>query len=246
MTLKAQNLHIVRGSRTLLSGFSVAMQRGQIWALLGPNGSGKTTLLLTLCGILQPTSGRVGLDAIDIAHLPLRERALRIGVLPQRDETVFNGRLCDFVAFGGFPRGGAKREEIAAALTRMGLSALAERPLLSLSGGEYQRAHLALLMVQKADYIFLDEPLRNIDLQYQRVVLAWLRERAEAGALVVAAMHELDWVGRFCDQVCLLYDNDNPQCGPLRDTFTRDNLERLMHCTLVEIALSERVGYVPA
>lgn len=217
-----------------------------MYALLGPNGSGKTSLLLTLGGVLPPTAGDIWLDEQPLASIAIRQRARLIGILPQRDEGVFSGGVADFVSLGGFPRGGASISEVDAALARMGLSGLAQRPLMSLSGGEYQRAQLAQLMVQHTQLILLDEPLRNLDLRYQKTVLQWMRERAAGGAVIIAAMHELDWVARFCDQVCLLYDNDNPHCGPLRETLTRDNLERLMHCSFIELATPDRLLLVPA
>lgn len=244
--LRAEDICVRRGARSLVERFSATFHAGQIYALLGPNGSGKTSLLLTLGGFLTPAAGRVWFDQRDLAELPVASRACRMALLPQRDESVFNGRVADFVALGGFPHGGASLAEVDAALDRMGLATFAGRPVSSLSGGEYQRAQIALSMVQKTSVLLLDEPLRNLDLRYQKIVLEWLRERADQGALIVAALHELDWVGRFCDQLCLLYDDDNPHCGPLRETLTRANLERLMHCSFIELASSDRIVLVPA
>lgn len=244
--LRADNLRLERGRRVLVERLNFEFQAGQIYALLGPNGSGKTTLLLTLAGVLAPARGVVWFRSESLATMPSARRAQYIGVLPQRDEIAFGGNVYEFAALGGFPQGGANSAAIEAALVRLGLMDLAQRPLATLSGGEYQRAQIALLMVQHTQLILLDEPLRNLDLRYQKIVLEWLRGRAAQGALIIAAMHELDWVGRFCDQVCLLYDNDNPHCGPLREIFTRQNLERLMHCSFIETAILDRIVLVPA
>lgn len=244
--LTADDLRIQRGQRVLVDQLSLEFVGGQIYALLGPNGVGKTTLLLTLAGVLAPAAGAVWLRSEPLAKIPLARRAQHIGVLPQRDEIAFGGNVYEFVALGGFPQRGVSPAAIDAALARLGLNELAQRPLASLSGGEYQRAQIALLMIQHTQVILLDEPLRNLDLRYQKIVLEWLRGRAADGALVIAAMHELDWVGRFCDQVCLLYDDDNPHCGPLREMFTRRNLERLMHCSFIETAILDRIVLVPA
>lgn len=244
--LKADDLRVQRGQRVLVEQLSFEFQAGEIYALLGPNGSGKTTLMLTLAGVLAPAAGAVWLRSEALATMPVAIRSQHIGVLPQRDEIAFGGSVYEFVELGGFPHGGADPAEIGAALARLGLTELSQRPLPSLSGGEYQRAQIALLMVQHTQLILLDEPLRNLDLRYQKIVLEWLRGRAAEGALIIAAMHELDWVGRFCDQVCLLYDNDKPHCGPVRETFTRKNLERLMHCSFIETAILDRMVLVPA
>lgn len=244
--LRADDLRLQRRQRVLVERLSFDFKAGQIYALLGPNGSGKTTLLLTLAGVLAPAAGAVWFRFEPLATMPAATRAQHIGVLPQRDEIAFGGNVYDFVGLGGFPQGGVSPAAIDAALVRLGLIELAQRPLTSLSGGEYQRAQIALLMVQHTQLILLDEPLRNLDLRYQKIVLEWLRARARDGALVIAAMHELDWVGRFCDQVCLLYDNDNPRCGPVREIFTRQNLERLMHCSFIETAILDRIVLVPA
>lgn len=238
------DLCLQRGERTLFTGLTATFAAGQVCALLGPNGSGKSTLLLALAGLLAPDRGLVELAGRPPLRIPPRERARLISLLPQRDETVFSGMLCEFLTLARYDNQAAA-DAVESVMARLGLTELGRRTLGELSGGEYQRALIALVMLQNTPVILLDEPLRNLDLRYRAVLIDWLRERARAGASIVIALHELEWLPRFCDSACLLYDHDNPLCGSLDEVYSRENLERLMQCSFVELTLHDRTILLP-
>lgn len=241
--IAVRDLALQRGGQTLMTGFSTRFAGGRIHALLGPNGSGKSTLLLTLAGLIKPQHGSVSVDGRLIDERTPRERARLISLLPQRDETLFSGTLRELLSLASFDNDAAVGA-IDSVMDRLGLTRLAGRTLNALSGGEHQRALIALVMLQNTPVILLDEPLRNLDLRYRAALLDWLRQRAGEGALIIVALHELEWLPRFCDSVCLLY-HDKPLCGSLNEVYSRENLERLMQCSFVELTVQDRTILLP-
>ena len=133
---------------------SAALEPGRITALCGPNGAGKSTLLQCLAGLIEPDRGAVLLDG---ARLPRgRERARRIGYLPQVGEVAWDLSVASLAALGRLPHGDRGEAQVAAALAALDLAALADRPVSTLSGGERARALLARVLAGEPGWILAD------------------------------------------------------------------------------------------
>jgi zinc/manganese transport system ATP-binding protein len=177
---------------------------GELVALVGPNGAGKSTLLKGIMGQLRPMSGtldRTGLATTQIAYLPQQAEIDRTFPI-----TVF-----DCVAMGlwreaGLWRGFEQRGERAVldALAIVGLAGFEDRPIGSLSGGQFQRMLFARLILQDAALILLDEPFRAVDSKTVsdliELILQWHRE----GRTIIAALHELERVRAHFPRTLLL------------------------------------------
>src|SRR5690606_7995370 len=150
MTLAAHDL-VLAGR---LDGVTAALERGAITAICGPNGAGKSTLLQGLAGLLVPDAGEVRLD--DAALPPGRERARRIGYLPQGGEIAWDLSVAALAALGRLPHGDRGEAQVAAALAAVDLAALADRPVSTLSGGERARALLARVLAGEPRWILAD------------------------------------------------------------------------------------------
>ena len=134
MTLAARDLRLAGR----LDGIAAALEPNSITAICGPNGAGKSTLLLGLAGLIEPDAGDVRLDG---APLPRgRERARRIGYLPQVGEIAWDLSVEGLAALGRLPHGDRGEAQVAAALAAVDLAGFADRPVSTLSGGERRRA----------------------------------------------------------------------------------------------------------
>jgi iron complex transport system ATP-binding protein len=185
-----------------LESVTATLRGGQITAICGPNGAGKSTLLQCLAGLLAPEEGEVRLGG---APLPLgRERARRIGYLPQVGEVAWDLSVANLVALGRLPHGDAGEAPVAAALEALDLTALAGRPVSTLSGGERARALLGRVLAGEPGWILADEPLAALDLAHQLTLLAHLRAAARAGAGVVLVLHDLALAMNHADRVLVL------------------------------------------
>lgn len=187
-----------------LKGVNCALQPGKITAICGPNGAGKSTLLQAMAGLLDPDSGGIELDGAKLSDLPPRERARRMGYLPQLAEVAWDVPVRTLVQLGRMPHGDQLAEPVDAALAALDLAPFADRRAQSLSGGETARVLLARVLAGEPDWILADEPLAALDLGHQLDLLRHLRRAADAGAGVVLVLHDLSHAMNHADRVIVL------------------------------------------
>ena len=206
---RALRIAVPRGA--LVERFDCAVRGGEFVALLGSNGTGKSLLLRTLAGLRPANGGSVWLDGQDLAVLPRRAIARRLGFLPQDPDAPPQGSLFESVLLGrhahlGFWESGGPADEERArrALDEVGLTPLGRRELGTLSGGEQRRAAIARLLVQAPAIYLLDEPTNHLDPAQQLGVLEHVRGLAREGAAVLASLHDPNLALRFADRIWLL------------------------------------------
>lgn len=212
MPLNCSRLSISYGSRKALDGFDLALEKGEIRALIGPNGSGKSTALQALAGLIRPATGRVTVGGKPIDAMPRRELARRLAYLPQQPSAPDEMTVAQLVRQGRFSHVGLFRgygpddeKAIHWALECTGLSALADRCLTELSGGERQRAWISAALAQEAQILLLDEPTSFLDIGYQVEVLDLVyRLSRDKGVAIVMAIHDLNQAMSVCDRITLL------------------------------------------
>ena len=154
-----------------LRDISLDVADGEYFLLLGPNGAGKTLLLETIVGFHKPDAGKILLDSNDVTSLPPERR--RLGYVPQNCMLFPHMRVRQNVEFGLKMTGVAEDDRRRAAdrtLTLMGLSGLADKLPVTLSGGERQKVALARVLAVEPRVILLDEPLSSIDDESSRVM----------------------------------------------------------------------------
>jgi tungstate transport system ATP-binding protein len=198
------------GGENVLHVPHLDIARGEILGLVGHNGSGKSTLLKVLGFLLAPRAGSLRFDgaAVDAHALRAGHLLRRKAVLLGQDTCLLKRSVAANVAYGLKLRGlPAPREAVARALALVGLDAAeyAARPWMRLSGGEARRVALAARLVLEPRALLLDEPTTGLDREstahVQRAVLA---ARAQHGATLVIASHDLNWLGSCADRVLTL------------------------------------------
>jgi iron complex transport system ATP-binding protein len=203
----------------LLDRVDIRVATRAIVGVVGPNGSGKTTLLRLLAGALTPLRGRVRLDGVDVSHLPRRQVARRVAVVPQETTLAFDYSVLEIVLMGRYPHLGAFEVEGArdleaahAALDATGTSRFANRPFRTLSGGEKQRVVIASALAQldgapadRSPLLLLDEPTASLDLHYQIEVASLLMRLHETrGITILVSTHDLRLAAALCTDIVLL------------------------------------------
>ena len=206
--LEARNLSAGYPGRAVLAGVSLAARSGRVLALLGPNGCGKSTLLRTMAGLLPPLGGEVLLDGR--RDYSPRQAAQRVAYLPQ-SRTAPNITVRRLVLHGRFPYlsyprryGREDYEAVDRALAAADALDLADRPLPELSGGQRQKAYLAMALAQETEAILMDEPTTFLDIRHQLEVLALVHRLAEEGRGVVLTLHDLCLALTAADDVAVL------------------------------------------
>jgi iron complex transport system ATP-binding protein len=208
--LDARGVTVRLGSRMVVGDASLSLREGEFTILVGPNGAGKTTLMRALAGLL-PCGGEIALDGRPLADWTPRERAHRIGYLPQGAAFHWPMTVESIVALGRYPHGdpfssatGEDRAAVHVALAATGTTDLAHRIVTQLSGGERARVALARALATKAKVLLADEPTVSLDARHQLVVMDLLRRAAHSGAAVLAVVHDLALAARFADRVVVI------------------------------------------
>lgn len=200
------------GDKTVIHRLSWAIEQGKIISVIGPNGSGKSTLLKTLSRNLKPLEGSVLLDGRDIAGFGAKKLARQLAVLHQASRAPNDLTVRDLVEYGRFPyrnwwrRGAAVDQKIVDwALTQTGLLPLDSRQVTTLSGGEQQRAWIAMALAQEPRLLLLDEPTTHLDICHQLEILDLLTGlNKEQVITIVMVLHDLNYAARYSDIVAVL------------------------------------------
>jgi iron complex transport system ATP-binding protein len=195
--LAARNLGYRIGGRTVLDDISFELGDGALVALLGANGAGKTTLLRLLLGLLAPSSGEVLLEGKPLSFYRRKETGRRIAYVPQSHAPIFPYLVGDVVALGRLPwatvgRGlsASDRQAAEAAMARLSIVHLSQRPYTQLSGGERQSVLIARALAQGARVLIMDEPATGLDFGQQLRLAEIMRGLAREGLTVLSTTHD--------------------------------------------------------
>lgn len=237
----------------MLRGVDLVAHAGELVALVGPNGAGKSTLLKVLGGLLRPASGSVTIDGVDVTALDRRSIARRVAVVPQVFETLFPFTVREIVALGRTSRlgplgtlGSDDARAVVRALDDIGARDLADRRIDRVSGGERQRAVLAMALAQEAGVLLLDEPTAHLDPTHQRGTLERVATLARVrGLAVVAVLHDLNLAAAFASRVVLLADGAVVREGEVSEVITPELVASVFGPGLRVVAHDGRPFVIP-
>jgi peptide/nickel transport system ATP-binding protein len=218
--------------RDVIKRVDLAVPRGSVLGLVGESGSGKTTLGRLLVRLLEPSSGGIQFDGIEIGDLDeadMRPLRARIQMIFQDPQSSLNPRLRlgttltrPLSAHGRIKGRRQQRERAAALLDLVGLPAdFADRYPHELSGGQRQRAGIARALALEPDFIVADEIVSGLDVSTQAHILLLLKElRARLGLTMVFISHDLSVVRVLCDDVAILQHGEVVEYGPVARVFS--------------------------
>ena len=209
--IEVKNITKSYGNKKVVDNVSLNIQEGKITSFIGPNGAGKSTLLSIMSRLLKRDSGEVLLDGKDILDWDNKE----------------------LVSCGRFPhsQGNLKEEDykyIDEAIDYMQLKEFEDRYLDELSGGQRQRAYIAMVIAQNSDYIFLDEPLNNLDMKHSVEIMKTLRKLCdELNKTVVIVIHDINFASCYSDYIVALKDGKLVKNGVTEETIQKEELESI-------------------
>lgn len=213
--LRLQNVTASLGKTPFLKNLNLALNTGELVAIVGPNGAGKSTLLKTICGDLPGVQGDIFFHAQKLRNIPSRERARNLAVLPQHSSLNFAFSAKEVVALGRIPHSTGLTQDnqiVASAMRALDISHLAERLYPRLSGGEKQRVQLARVLAQiwqpnatSTNYpsrlLLLDEPTAHIDLGHQQQLMTEIKRFTLQGVTVLLVLHDINLAIQYADKL---------------------------------------------
>ncbi|MFJ6565951.1 ABC transporter ATP-binding protein [Streptomyces sp. NPDC091292] len=220
--IRFDRVSVAYDGTTVLDGFDLTVEPGEVVALLGPSGSGKTTALRAVAGFVRPDSGRVFIGGRDITDLPPHRRG--IGMVVQQYALFPHMRVADNVAFGMRARKVPKGEipgRVGEALEMTGMTAYARRYPRELSGGQQQRVAIARALAVRPGVLLLDEPLSALDARLRSGMLAELarlhRELPEVSMLYVT--HDQVEALTLADRIAVMDRARLQDCGTPQELY---------------------------
>lgn len=184
-----------------LKGVNLEIQRGEIFALLGPNGAGKTTLISIICGIVNPSDGRVLADGHDIVS-DFRAARSKIGLVPQEISTDAFESVWNTVTFSrglfGKPANPAYIEKV---LRDLSLWDKKDSRIMALSGGMKRRVMIAKALSHEPAILFLDEPTAGVDVELRRGMWEMVRRLRESGVTIILTTHYIEEAQEMADRI---------------------------------------------
>ncbi|HOI85811.1 MAG TPA: ATP-binding cassette domain-containing protein [Acholeplasmataceae bacterium] len=210
--IELKHIRHAYGDFKVLDDVSLTIQEHKITALIGANGAGKSTLLGVVSRLLNPSQGEVFLDGIDMSTMKSKDIARHLAILKQTNQLNIRITIRDLVSFGRFPhsKGRLTKEDylkIDEALVYMNIKDIEGKYLDELSGGQRQRAYIAMILAQDTKYIFLDEPLNNLDMRYAVEMMTILQKMVkDLGKTIVVVMHDINFAAAFSDHIIAMKD----------------------------------------
>ena len=247
--LQATDVTVRLGNTVAVERANLALQAGELVALVGPNGAGKTTLIRALAGIL-PAGGEITIAGKRLSTIDHRARARAIAYLPQGHLFHWPMQVDAVVALGRHPHMDAfstpspeDRAAVGRAMERTAIEPFASRSVTTLSGGERARVALGRALATEAPVLLADEPTASLDPRHQLVVMELLRRVARDGGAVLAILHDLTLAARFADRVLVMERGRIVADGEPHEALSRQRLAEVFGVDTVGVDTGE--GIVP-
>lgn len=241
--LELKNIRVVKNKKEILKNVTVSLKPHTLTVVIGKNGSGKSTLLSCLTGESK-YQGTIHFDDKDLALMPKRQRAAYISFLPQSLPSV-PITVENLVAMGRTPYvdmgknlSEKDEEQIEKAIADTGIETIRHKKLTEISGGEKQRAYIAMVLAQNTRVIALDEPTTYMDIQFQKELRSLLTELKEKHKkTLITVMHDLSMAAEIADCIILLDEGKVVFSGEKEEVLQSGKIESIFNVKKYEIEL---------
>lgn len=233
--LSFRRVYAAYGKKQVLDQIDFELPPHTLTAVVGKNGSGKSTLF-ACAGRKIPYTGEITLSGCELAAMTPRERAQRMAILPQTLPAPAVS-VAELAAFGRNPyldfgrrMTPTDRRLVEEALERVGIAALRDKLLTELSGGERQKAYLAMILAQDTDVLLLDEPTTYMDMEYEAEFMRLLETlRTRFGKTLLVVMHDLNRATAAADHLVLLHEGKIDFSGTAAACEKSGRIEAVFH-----------------
>lgn len=221
--------------QTFIEGVSAHFEKGCFSCLIGPNGSGKSTLMRLAAGLIKASEGTITIDGTPINALSQRQLSQALAFVPQKSTPAFDMTVLSYVLTGRTPFLSALAQESARdvdiaqkALADTQISFLRDRDLLTLSGGEMQRAMIAKALCQTTDILLLDEPCASLDIAHAVNMMLLLQNLAHQKKMcVICVMHDLNLACHFADTLHVMKNGQLILAGGAKEVIQNPRLSEV-------------------
>ncbi|AWH77383.1 iron ABC transporter ATP-binding protein [Clostridioides difficile] len=217
--IEIKNIFKKYKNKNVVDDVSFSIEKGKITSFIGPNGAGKSTVLSIVTRLIGGDGGEVIIEGKSLTNYSNKELAKKIAILKQSNNITLKLTIRELVGFGRFPysEGNLTEEDencIDEAIEYMKLTDIQHKYLDELSGGQRQRAYIAMVIAQDTEYILLDEPLNNLDMNHSVQMMKVLRGLCdELDKTIVLVMHDINFASCYSDNIVALKNGKVEKVG---------------------------------
>lgn len=229
--LTIRNLRKTYEDATVVDDVSLELPHGKVISMIGPNGAGKSTVLGMISRLVARSSGAVEFQGKDLDKWESRELAKHLAILTQANNVQMKLTVRELVAFGRFPHSGSNLSQkdweiVDRSISYMELEDFAERFIDEMSGGQRQRAFIAMVLAQDTEYVLLDEPTNNLDIYHATQMMKLVRRLCdELGKTVILVLHEINLAAFYSDYICAFKNGKIAARGTVNEVMTPEQLK---------------------
>ncbi|CAH6955094.1 Petrobactin import ATP-binding protein YclP [Vibrio chagasii] len=231
--IKLTGLSKKYGKLLVVDDASAMFPKGEVTSIIGPNGAGKSTLLSMASRLTESDAGEVLIGDKLLAEWDTKELAKHLAVLRQSNNINMRFTIRELVCFGRFPhsQGRLKDEDnkiVDTALEHLGITDIQNKYLDELSGGQRQMAFIAMVVAQDTDYVFLDEPLNNLDIKHSVEIMQTLRRLAhEFNKAIVIVIHDINFASCYSDNIVAMKKGQVVKSGKVSEVVEKSVMESI-------------------
>lgn len=233
--LRINELSITIEQQQIIKGLSFVIQPGEIVSIIGPNGSGKSTALKAISRMISPGENTVFIEGMDLLHLKSKEISQRMSVLFQSNDSPTDLTVEELIEYGRTPHkkwyerlNDEDYDMIDWAIEKTNLVTYRKRQVASLSGGEAQRAWIAMSLAQRPKILLLDEPTTYLDIAHQLQLLELIHSvNRELGMTIVMVLHDLNQASIYSDKICVIHEGQMVKYGTSDEVMTKELLRQV-------------------
>lgn len=217
----------------VVNSASAQFPLGKVTSIIGPNGAGKSTLLAMASRLTASDAGSVMIEDKLLTQWDNETLAKKLSVLRQSNNINMRFTVRELVAFGRFPhcQGRLKsrdNELVDRAMEQLEIAHLKDRYIDQLSGGQRQMAFIAMIVAQDTDYIFLDEPLNNLDIKHSVHIMSTLKRLAEKhNKAVVIVIHDINFASSYSDYIVAMKQGEVIKSGSVEQVIEEELLSKI-------------------
>ncbi|HBH3472401.1 TPA: ATP-binding cassette domain-containing protein [Clostridioides difficile] len=217
--IEIKNIFKKYKNKNVVDDVSFSIEKGKITSFIGPNGAGKSTVLSIVTRLIGGDGGELIIEGKSLTNYSNKELAKKIAILKQSNNITLKLTIRELVGFGRFPysEGNLTEEDencIDEAIEYMKLTDIQHKYLDELSGGQRQRAYIAMVIAQDTEYILLDEPLNNLDMNHSVQMMKVLRGLCdELDKTIVLVMHDINFASCYSDNIVALKNGKVEKVG---------------------------------
>ncbi|EME8185426.1 ABC transporter ATP-binding protein [Enterococcus faecium] len=228
-----QKVNKLYHGKSVVKDVQLTIPEKKLTAFIGPNGAGKSTVLSMISRLIPKDTGEIYLDHNEVKAWKSNELAKKLSILRQSNEINVQITVKELVEFGRFPYTKGKlttkdQKIVQESLKHLGLEEIADQSIDTLSGGQLQRAYIAMVLAQDTDYILLDEPLNNLDMNFAVQIMQILKNLVQKiGKTIVIVLHDINFAASYADEIIAMKDGKLFTQGTTQEMIKKDVLDEL-------------------